>query len=72
MATDREQAITWLRAAGRKADARDWNFGETIVIPYGEPTTGDIAVWPGAVYLYPAENGRWNVLDHDLPDPAES
>jgi hypothetical protein len=29
------QAIAWLRSAGRKADARDWNYGETIVIPYG-------------------------------------
>jgi hypothetical protein len=28
-------------------------------------------VYPGAVYLYPAGDGRWNVLDIDA-DPAET
>jgi hypothetical protein len=69
MAMDRNEAIAWLRSAGRKADARDWIFGKTIVLPYGEPEGG---IWPGAVYLYPAENGRWHLLDHGVENPAET
>lgn len=71
MAMDREQAIAWLRSVGRNARARDWSLGKTIVITVGEPDAADgIPVYPGAVYLYPAEEGAWNLLDLDLPDPA--
>ena len=71
MAMDREQAIAWLRSMGRNAKARDWVKGETIVITVGEPETNDgIDAYPGAVYLYPAQEGAWNLLDLDLPDPA--
>jgi hypothetical protein len=72
----REEAIAWLRSVGRNASARDWNLRETILIAVGEPTTADgITVYPGVVYLYPTASGAWNLLDlldRDLPDPAET
>lgn len=62
-----------VRSAGRTARARDWALGETILVLYDEPNISeDIAAWPGAVYRYPAENGRWNLYDTGVLDPAES
>lgn len=58
---------------GRKANSRDWAMGKTIVITVGEPQeVDDIKVYPGVVYLYPTASGTWNLLDLDLPDPAET
>jgi hypothetical protein len=72
-AMNREQAIAWLRSVGRNASARDWAFGATIFVGVGEPTLKDgITSFPGAVYLYPAADGSWNLLDCDVPDPAKS
>ena len=69
----RDEAIAWLRSVGRNASARDWAMGETILITVGGPRTVDgITVYPGAIYLYPLEGGGWNLLDCDLPDPAET
>jgi len=70
---NRDQAIAWLRSVGRNASARDWSFGATIAITVGEPTiAGEIIIYPSIVYLYPAADGAWNLLDCDLPDPAET
>jgi hypothetical protein len=67
----REQAIEWLRAVGRKASARDWAMGKTILVLVGEPVgDGDLSVYPAALYLYPAPSGRWRLWDRDVPDPA--
>jgi hypothetical protein len=67
----RGDAIAWLRSMGRDARARDWALGKTIVIPIGEPE-GEIEVYPGAVYLYPAEDGTWRLRDFGVVEAAES
>ena len=68
---NREQAIAWLRSVGHNAAARDWSLGATIAITVGEARVADgISVYPGMLYLYPAESGGWNLLDLSLPDPA--
>lgn len=71
LSDERKQAIAWLRSMGRNAKARDWAMGKTIVITIREPEmVRGIQAYPGAVYLYPAEAGGWNLLGLDLPDPA--
>lgn len=47
-------------------------MGETISITIGAPcTVGEIAVYPGVVYLCPASTGGWRLFDGDLQEPAE-
>jgi hypothetical protein len=66
---NRDEAIAWLRSVGRNAGARDWVMGETIFVTIGEPTPGEIPVYPGAVCLYPTTAGAWELCDFGRHDP---
>ena len=69
----RDDAIAALRAAGLDARPRDWSFGETIAIPVGERRADDtVSAYDNVVYLYPRDDGGWNLLDLQRPDPAET
>src|SRR5690348_4535626 len=60
----------WLRSMGRNADESDWGSGETIAVTIGDPEmVGDIEVYPGAVHLYPTDEGRWQLVDFGRLDP---
>jgi hypothetical protein len=47
-------------------------MGETILITVGAPTVGEVPIYPGVVYLCPTSTGSWNLIDFDLPIPAET
>ncbi len=70
----RDEGVTWLKARGLDASARDWGMGATIVIPLGSPTSHNgIKVWPRMACLYPSESGEgWWLRDsvelHDNED----
>ena len=68
----RDEAIARLRSMGRNASARDWALGETIVITIGEPSNDELQVYPGAVYLAPAGDGTWKLIDFGLPNSETS